>query len=225
MAIGTGAAILGGAALGVGGSVLQGKAQQDAIDRASRIERRRLAELLPYREAGTQALGRFQEGIDQMPTYADVLSGIQSDPGYQFQLEQGMNAIQGSAAARNNLLSGRTLKGLTEFGQQLGTGYADQAYNRELGSFQNRQNQLLQLIQSGLSASGVQSALPQLALAGGQAQAGMIGGITNAIGGGLSNLYLSSLLKPQGGGGYAGFTPTPQSQLAIPSMTLSSYGG
>jgi hypothetical protein len=223
MAVGTGAAILGGSLIGAGGAYAAGDAQARAARRASRAERNRLAQLMPFVEAGTGALGQFQEGIDQMPQYADILAGIQDDPGYQFQLEQGMNAIQGSAAARNNLLSGRTLRGLTEFGQQLGTGYADQAYNRELGAFQNRQNQLQSLMQSGLSAGGAQSSLPQLALAGGQAQAGAIGGIANAAMGGLSNLYLSSLLQPQGAP--AGFAPTPQSALTIPSMTLNPYGG
>jgi hypothetical protein len=224
MAIGTGAAILGGAALSGGASYMAGKEQADATKKASRQEKKRLAQLLPYLTAGKEALGQFQGNIDQMPQYADILAGIGDDPGYQFQLDQGMNAIQGSAAARNNLLSGRTLRGLTEFGQQLGTGYADQAYNRELGAFQNQQNQLQALMQGGLSAGGAQSNLPQITMAGGQAQANAIGGIANAGTSALSNLYLSSLLKPPSAG-FAGFTPTPASQLAIPSLNMNAYGG
>lgn len=200
MAIGTGAAILGGAAIGGVGSYLGGKAQADAASKAARQEKKRLAQLIPFRDAGIDALGQFQGNIGQAPNYADILAGIQDDPGYQFQLERGMDTIQGSAAARNNLLSGRTLRGLTEFGQQLGTGYADQAYNRELGAFQNTQNQLQSLIQGGLTAGGAQSNLPQITMAGGQAQANMIGGIANAGTSALSNLYLSSLLKPPAGG-------------------------
>jgi hypothetical protein len=220
----TTAAVLGAAAIGAGGSYMAGKEQAGATAKAARQEKKRLAQLLPYLNAGKEALGQFQGNIDQMPQYADILAGIQDDPGYQFQLEQGMNAIQGSAAARNNLLSGRTLRGLTEFGQQLGTGYADQAYNRELGAFQNTQNQLQMLMQGGLTAGGAPSNLPQITMAGGQAQAGMIGGIANAGTSALSNLYLSSLLK-QPSAGFGGFAPTPQSQLNIPSMNLNPYGG
>jgi hypothetical protein len=210
MAVGTGAAILGGAAIGGAGSYFGAKAQADAAGDAARIEKRRLRELLPYRQAGYRGLQQFEEGIGRQPQYADVLANIESDPGYQFQLEQGQRAIEGGAAARGNLLSGRTLRGLTEFGQQLGTGYADQAYSREMGAFQNQQNQLLNLMQSGQSATGVQSSLPQLAMAGGQAQANMIGGIANTAMGGLSNLYLANLLKPQPGANiYGGGTMMP----------------
>lgn len=213
-----------GGALAFGGSLLASDKQDDASKRAARLERQRLALLMPFVNAGTRGLEQFEANIGQQPSYADILAGIEQDPGYQYQLEQGVNAIQGSAAARNNLLSGRTLRGLTEFGQQLGTGYADQAYNRELGAFQNRQNQLLSLMQGGQSAAGAQSSLPQLALAGGQAQAAGITGAANALTGTLSNLYLANLLKPPSAP-FGGFTPTPASSLAIPSMTLNPYGG
>ena len=198
-----------GGALGLGGSYMQGEAQKDAASEAAKVERQRLAMMKPFIESGYRGLEQFESGINQAPTYADILAGVESDPGYQFQLEQGMNAIQGSAAANNNLLSGRTLKGLLEYGQGLGTQYAGQAYNRELGAFQNRQNQLLSLISAGVQGAGAPSALPQLALAGGQASANQIGGMTNALTGGLSNLYLASLLKQGGGTPYAGSTPLP----------------
>lgn len=213
-----------GGGLALAGAALGARSQNKASKRATRLERQRLAQLQPWLLAGRRGLRDFERNIGEAPSYADILAGIQDDPGYQFQLESGMNAIEGSAAARNNLLSGRTLRGLTEFGQQLGTGYADQAYNRELGAFQNEQNQLQALMQGGLAAGGQPSNLPQLALAGGQAQAAGITGATNALTGTLSNLYLANLLKaPQGT--YGGFTPTPQSQLQIPSMNMSAYGG
>lgn len=213
-----------GGALGLGGALIGADAQEDASKRAASLERQRLALLMPFVNSGTRGLEQFEANIGQQPSYADILAGIEQDPGYQYQLEQGMNAIQGSAAARNNLLSGRTLRGLTEFGQQLGTSYADQAYNRELGAFQNEQNQLQALMQGGLAAGGQPSQLPQLALAGGQAQAAGITGAANALTGTLSNLYLANLLKPPSAP-FGGFTPTPQANLAIPSMTLNPYGG
>src|SRR5690606_24832262 len=143
-----------GGALGLGGSYLQGEAQKDAAGEAAAVERQRLAMMKPFIQSGYRGLERFESGINQAPTYAGILAGVESDPGYQFQLEQGMNAIQGSAAANNDLLSGRTLKGLLEYGQGLGTQYAGQAYNRELGAFQNKQNQLLSLISAGVQGAG-----------------------------------------------------------------------
>lgn len=55
---------------------------------------------------------------------------LADDPGYQFRLGQGMEAIKGSAAARGNRLGGGTLKALMEFGQGLASQEADKAYNR-----------------------------------------------------------------------------------------------
>ena len=47
-------------------------------------------------------------------------------PGYQFQMEEGLRAVEGSAAARGGLLRGSTLQRL----QQTGQGIADQTYNQ-----------------------------------------------------------------------------------------------
>ena len=195
MAAGTALAIGGSALLGAGASLYGADKQEDAIKDAAAVEWLRLRQLKPYQKAGTRSLAQFEENIGQAPSFADITANIESDPGYQFQLEQGMNAIQGGAAARGNLLSGRTLKGLLEYGQGLGTQYANQAYSRELGAFQNKQNQLLALIQGGQSASGAQSSLPQLALQGGQVQADMATNLANVGSNALGNLYLSNLLR------------------------------
>jgi hypothetical protein len=65
-------------------------------------------------------------------------SQIANDPAYQFQLGEGMNAIQRSAAARGTLLTGGTLKGLERFGQGLASTYNDKYYGRDLGEYQMR---------------------------------------------------------------------------------------
>lgn len=62
-------------------------------------------------------------------------SQIANDPAYKFQMEQGMKALQGSAAARGNLLSGGVLKGIEQFGQGLASTYNDKYYNRDLGEY------------------------------------------------------------------------------------------
>jgi len=196
-----GVAIGGGMAISGYGAYEAGQAQEDAADQAARLEGQRLAQLKPFAKAGTEALPEFRAGIDKAPTYADTLERLPTDPGYQFELGQGLAAVEGSAAARGMLRSGRTLKDLTAYAQGLASTRAGEAFQRDFGTYQNRQNQLLALIEAGRGASGVQSALPQLALAGGQAQAGAITGMANAGTSALNNIMLLRML---GGGGSAG---------------------
>ena len=47
-----------------------------------------------------------------------------STPGYQFNLDEGRNQLESSAAARGSLYSGAALKDLTKYGQN----YADRTY-------------------------------------------------------------------------------------------------
>ena len=87
---------------------------------------------------------------------------VYKDPSYQFRLEQGTNAIEGSAAARGLLRSGGTLQDLAGYGQDLASQEYGNLFNRELqgwganyqgtkdafapayGSWENTQNQALQ---------------------------------------------------------------------------------
>ena len=43
----------------------------------------------------------------------------QADPGYQFRMDEGMRALEGSAAARGGLLSGGFARAVTEYGQNM----------------------------------------------------------------------------------------------------------
>lgn len=62
-------------------------------------------------------------------------SQIASDPAYQFQLGQGLQGVQRSAAARGTLLTGGTIKALDQYGQGLASTYNDKYYNRDLGEY------------------------------------------------------------------------------------------
>ncbi len=55
---------------------------------------------------------------------------IAQDPSYQFQMGQGLQGVQRSAAARGTLLTGGTLKALDQFGQGLASTFNDKYYNR-----------------------------------------------------------------------------------------------
>lgn len=55
---------------------------------------------------------------------------LQIDPGYQFRLQQGQQALERSAAARGGLLSGRALKDTADFSQGLASQEFGQAFAR-----------------------------------------------------------------------------------------------
>ncbi|MGL5720654.1 MAG: hypothetical protein ACRCYP_07710, partial [Alphaproteobacteria bacterium] len=73
--------------------------------------------------------------------YQDVardfsLSDFQADPGYQFRMQQGAEALQNSAAARGNLMGGDTGRALMEYGQNFASNEFQNAFQRYQ---QNRQ--------------------------------------------------------------------------------------
>jgi len=76
-----------------------------------------------YNQAGLNALSSLASG--------DFANNLSQDPGYQFRLEQGRKAIEGSAAARGSLNSGATLKALERYGQDYASNEYQNAYNRD----------------------------------------------------------------------------------------------
>lgn len=64
-----------------------------------------------------------------------AFKAYQDSTGHQFRLDTGTNALQSSAAAKGLLKSGATLKGLDQYGQNLGT----QDFQNYLGNLQTQQ--------------------------------------------------------------------------------------
>ncbi len=65
---------------------------------------------------------------------------MQNDPGYQARLQLGTDAIQHSAAARGNILTGGTAKALDTYGQDYGSNEYGNVYNRALTDYQTQYN-------------------------------------------------------------------------------------
>lgn len=98
----------------------------------------------PYMQQGKGAsdyLGSLL-GLPGSPS-VDPSAALASTPGYQWDLSQGIGALDKSAAARGSLYSGAHAKGLEQFG----TGLADQTWNSYLSN-------LFGLSGQGLSAAG-----------------------------------------------------------------------
>lgn len=62
----------------------------------------------------------------QAPSMEQALA----DPGYQFGVQQGVKALEGSAAARGTARTGGALKDIMAFGQQAAQGQYDKVYSR-----------------------------------------------------------------------------------------------
>lgn len=135
----------------------------------------------PYKAAGTY-------GLDQLKSNAGTFKfdpkDLENEPGYQFQLQQGMKALQNSAAGRGMLQSGAALKSAIGYEQGLaGTSYQN-AYNRALNTFNTNQQGYQSLANLGQNANS--QAIQAGGIYGGQltSLAGL-GANTNMQGAGL----------------------------------------
>jgi hypothetical protein len=119
---------------------------------------------------------------------------FEKDPGYAFRQAEGMKALERSAAARGNLLSGSTMKGVQRFGQDLASQEYQNAFNRYQVERSAKLNPLQSLMGSGQSATNVmtgaagqqgQNEASNLYNAGQARASGYIGSanaLTNALG-------------------------------------------
>lgn len=90
----------------------------------------------PWRATGQQA----NDGVARL--LADP-SSVRSLPGYQFQQDEGLRALDHSATSKGNLFSGGAAKDVMRFSQ----GLADQSYGNQL-------SRLMGVSQQGLGATG-----------------------------------------------------------------------
>jgi hypothetical protein len=129
---------------------------------SKKIEKQLLAQqranqnlLQPYNEQGLQANQQINDAVNSGSLGAAFSpEDLENDPGYQFRLEQGNQALDRAAAARGNLYSGAALKAAQEYGQ----GLADQTFNDAFNRDQQRQSGLYNILsgqqQVGLGAVG-----------------------------------------------------------------------
>lgn len=237
--MGIAAAIGGAAIVGAGASVYAGskasKAQKKAAEKAAAAsqaatdaqiaESRRQydqtrADYTPYREVGYRALdtlaGLYGVGGKQI----DPTAALEATPGYQFQREQGLLAIDRQNAARGALNSGGADKARIRYASGLAASNYDSYANR-----------LAALAGVGQSATGATAAAGQAAsnaitsaygtnganqanaaTAAGNASASSYANMGNAINGTVNNLA-SLYLYNQGGG------------FAKPTAPVNYFGG
>jgi hypothetical protein len=113
------------------------------------------AGLNPYMQTGGQAattlgdLLKVGGDFNRDFTAAD----LQMDPGYQFRLQEGMKALERSAAARGGATGGAALKAITRFGQDMASQEFGAAFDRFRANRGDRFNMLNTLSNSGQQAA------------------------------------------------------------------------
>lgn len=196
--MGVGLGIVGGAIIGgiasKGASDTQANAAENGLTAEESIYQNQMALQRPYREAGYQALGQIQQN---MPNYnkpftmQDFKSNV--DPGYQFRLQQGQQAIQNSAGARGGVYSQGEQAALNDYSQNTASGEYQNAFNRYQQQISNSYNRLASVAGLGQASVGQSNQMGTSAMGSignamtgiGNAQAAGQVGIANAITGGI----------------------------------------
>ena len=196
-------AIAGSAVLGAGsgliGSSKAASAQENAAAQSAAVQKEMTdksiaaqremfdigrTDLAPYREGGVTAQNQLMTllglgGDTAAQGYGKYakdfgMSDFTTDPGYQFRLEQGMRALNASAAAKGMGQSGANIKGAIDYGQNKASDEYTNAFNRYQTNRTAQLDPLFKLYSGG-----------QASAAGSAAQAGTLG--TN-----LGNTYTAA---------------------------------
>jgi hypothetical protein len=115
-------------------SALQGNQDMDELQNILlQQQQASQAALNPYLQTGGNANTMLDSALTSGELGGEFTPGdLTQDPGYQFNLDQGMNAINRQSAATGGLYSGNALKAAQEFGQGLADNTYNDAYNRWL---------------------------------------------------------------------------------------------
>lgn len=163
-------ATIGSAVIGAGSSIFGASQQASANDRATdaqvqsnkdniksqeKIFADQKAALAPWQTMGLDALKRIQTGIKDgsFDLSRFGMSDLIKDPGYQFRLQEGTNALETAAAARGKFISGDQVNALQGFGQQMASQEFGAAFGRAAGERDTRFNILSDMANRGYGAA------------------------------------------------------------------------
>ncbi len=136
------------------------------------------------------------------------ISDFEASPGYQFRMDQGLEAVQGSAASRHGLNSGATQMAMNDYAQNMASNEYGNWYGQKSGEYYNFLNGLTGMANSGQNAAAGMGAANATASQQvnqaygnmGNAQAAGAIGVGNAINDGIGNAvgawqYNNNLLR------------------------------
>jgi hypothetical protein len=215
------AAIIGGAVVGGIATSSAGNSAARAQENAAKLSNetqlqmytQNREDLAPFREAGYTALRQLGTGTADGGDFNRdfTTADFQRDPGYQFRMDQGQQALERSASARGGMLNGGTLKALSRYGQDYASREYSSAYSRFNADRDRRFNRLSGIAGTGQTATnttGQLGANAATAISDAQIQAGNARSANaintgNAINSGISSLgqfYLQNKFLNQGRG-------------------------
>jgi hypothetical protein len=129
----------------------QGRATAEANAVLGNIYNQQREDLSHYKAAGQNALsGLANPDLQRDFTAAD----FERDPGYDFRMQEGMKALERSAAAKGGLQSGGTLKALTRYNQDFASNEFQNARNNFNANRESRFNRLSSIAGMGQNAVG-----------------------------------------------------------------------
>jgi hypothetical protein len=178
------------AASGIAGGIMQSNAADKAQKQAQAQYQQQRNDLGPYREAGLPALQAQQAllGLQGQPAADAAMLQYQKSPGYQWQLDQGLRAVDAGAAAKGMLRSGATLKAEQTFGQGLADTDFSDYYARLMGLTTLGQN-------SAAGGAATAGAAANTALGGANAQNSILGNTASTLGGTANTLLNNQAVK------------------------------
>jgi len=156
--------VVGGVASGLIGAGAQDRATQAGADAAANALQwqkdqyaQTRADQAPYRQAGQTALTGLNSmmtdanykpvGYNPVSTIKDPgqfqfnTNGPNADPSYTWRVNQGLNAINSSAAAKGGYFSGGTGEALNDYGQEAASQEYGNQFNRWQTTFNDYMNQ------------------------------------------------------------------------------------
>ena len=150
--------IAASAAVGYLGSQAAAGKQSDAsaqsIEAQEQMYHQTRDDLQPYMTAGNNAVSQIQNNMADWNkgfTKDDFLAN--KDPGYEWNLQQGQQSLQNSAAAKSGLVNAGTMASLSNYSQNQASNEYQNAFNRYQTQIQGNYNRW-----SGLAGLGENAA-------------------------------------------------------------------
>lgn len=177
------------------------------------------SDLAPYRGVGETGANMLTGALPYLSSgFKPDQQTLESTPGYQWNLGQGLKSTQSATAARGLGVSGAALKGAATYATGLADNTLQTQFNIDQSNKQNSYNKLLGTTQVGASAAGATgmfgansanqqsnlltgmgNAYGAANMAGANAWGNALTGFSNAASG-MGGLFLQNYLKNKGGG-------------------------
>jgi len=222
---------VGGSVLGAGIGIYAGNraasaqraAAADANNRLQAGQNSAINQLKPYSEYGRQAFsplsallfgkeynadtGEFGKELSQQ----ERLSYFQESPSYQYQLDQGIGAIDRSAASQGMLQSGNTMKEVQQYGSNL----ANQEYGNYIDSLLGQLGYAQQADTNIANTyTGTANSMAGYSYAGGMANAAKYSNLSN-FGYNMAGQSMKTGMAPGANGGPSEFSKAGSSFASL----------